>query len=227
VGLRYSTEVEPIFVGFDIDVQAGEVIGITGVNGSGKSSLLKLINGLYRPQTGTIRIDDVNIRQLEAIELRNYIAYLPQIPSFFEGTIKENLLLVNPLATDEEIDNALIQATAMDEIEELEHGLETVIYGNNPSLPSGFIYTLNLARIFLKKSNIILLDELPNSSLNEDAGAAYKKLISGSKAQNKTVFFISQRDDYIKLADRVIVLRSGLRPTIMKSEEFINKYGQY
>jgi ABC-type bacteriocin/lantibiotic exporter with double-glycine peptidase domain len=227
VGLRYSTEVEPIFVGLDIDVQAGEVIGITGVNGSGKSSLLKLINGLYRPQTGTIRIDDVNIRQLEPIELRNYIAYLPQMPSFFEGTIKENLLLVNPLATDEEIDDALIQATAMDEIKELEHGLETVIYGNNPSLPSGFIYTLNLARIFLKKSNIILLDELPNASLNEDAGSAYKKLISGAKAQNKTVFFVSQRDDYIKLADRVIVLRSGLRPTIMKSEEFINKYGQY
>jgi len=227
VGLRYSTEVEPIFVGLDIDVQPGEVIGITGVNGSGKSSLLKLINGLYRPQTGTIRIDDTNIRQLEVIELRNYIAYLPQMPNFFEGTIKENLLLVNPLATDEEINNALIQATAMDEIEELEHGLETVIYGNNPSLPSGFIYTLNLARVFLKKSNIILLDELPNASLNEDAGSAYKKLISDSKAQNKTVFFVSQRDDYIKLADRVIVLRSGGRPTIMKSDEFINKYGQY
>jgi ABC-type protease/lipase transport system fused ATPase/permease subunit len=102
-----------------------------------------------------------------------------------------------------------------------------VIYGNNPSLPSGFIYTLNLARVFLKNSNIILLDELPNASLNEDAGSAYKKLISDSKEQKKTVFFVSQRDDYIKLADRVIVLRSGLRPTIMTSEEFINKYGQY
>jgi len=226
VGLRYSLEVEPIFVGLDLDVQPGEVIGITGVNGSGKSSLLKLISGLYRPQTGTIRIDNTNIRQLEAIELRNYIAYLPQMPNFFEGTIKENLLLANPLATDEEINNALIQATAMDEIKELEQGLETIIYGNNPSLPSGFIYTLNLARVFLKKSNIILLDELPNASLNEDAGSAYKKLISDSKVQNKTVFFVSQRDDYIKLADRVIVLRSGARPTIMKSDDFINKYGQ-
>lgn len=227
VGLRYSTEVEPIFVGLDIDVQPGEIIGITGVNGSGKSSLLKLINGLYRPQTGTIRVDDINIRQLEAIELRNYIAYLPQMPNFFEGTIKENLLLVNPLATDKEISEALIQSSAMDKVEGLENGLETIIYGNNPSLPSGLIYTLNLARVFLKKSNIILLDELPNASLNEEAGSAYKKLISSSKAQNKTVFFVSQRDDYIKLADRVIVLRSGGRPTIMRSEEFINQYGQY
>ncbi len=225
IGLRYSTEVEPIFVGLDIDVEAGEIIAITGGNGSGKSSLLKLLNGLYRPQTGTIRIDGTNIKQLEPIELRNYIAYLPQIPNFFEGTIKENLLLVNPLATDEEINQALVDATAMDEIESLENGIETVIRGNNPALPSGFIYTLNLARVFLKaKSNFVLLDELPNASLNEDAGIAYKNLITSAKGK-RTIFFVSQRDDFIKLADRVIVLHPGNRPSILKSEEFINKYG--
>lgn len=187
VGLRYSTDVEPVFVGLDIDVQPGEIIAITGVNGSGKSSLLKLINGLYRPQTGTIRIDDTNIKQMEPIELRNYIAYMPQMPSFFEGSIKDNLLLVNPLATDEELATALTNATAMDEIEALEKGIETIIQGNNPSLPSGFIYTLNLARVYLKKSNIMLLDELPNASLNEDAGMAYKNLIAN--ARGKRLYF--------------------------------------
>ncbi|MDA9163258.1 ATP-binding cassette domain-containing protein [Rickettsiaceae bacterium] len=225
IGLRYSTEIEPIFVGLDIEIEPGEVIAITGGNGSGKSSLLKILNGLYRPQTGTVRIDATNIKQLEPIELRNYIAYLPQIPNFFEGTIKENLLLVNPLATDAEINQALIDATAMDEIESLKDGIETVIRGNNPALPSGFIYTLNLARVFLKaKSNFMLLDELPNASLNEDAGSAYKNLITSAKGK-KTTFFVSQRDDFIKLADRVIVLRPGNRPAILKSEEFINKYG--
>ncbi len=226
VGLRYSTEIEPIFVGLDIDVRPGEIIAVTGVNGSGKSSLLKLINGLYRPQTGTIRIDGTNIKQLEPIELRNYIAYLPQMPNFFKGTIKDNLLLVNPLATNKDIMTALEKATAMDEIEALEKGVETVIQGNNPSLPSGFIYTLNLARVYLKESNILLLDELPNASLNEDAGMAYRQLITDAKGK-KTVFFISQRDDYLKLADRVIVFRPGNRPAIMKSDEFINKYEQY
>jgi ABC-type bacteriocin/lantibiotic exporter with double-glycine peptidase domain len=96
-----------VFVGLDMDIKPGEIVAITGANGSGKSSLLKLINGLYRPQTGTITIDGVNIRQLEPIQLRSYIAYLPQIPGFFEGTIKENLLLVNPFASDEDLKEAL------------------------------------------------------------------------------------------------------------------------
>jgi ATP-binding cassette, subfamily C, bacterial LapB len=226
LGLRYSIDVEPLFVGLDIEIKPGEVIGITGVNGCGKTSLLKLINGLYTPQTGTIRIDGTNIKQLDPIELRRYINYLPQVPNFFEGTIKENLLLVNPLATDAEIMDALKKATALDELATLEDGINTVISANNPALPTGFIYTLNLARVFLKESNLLLLDELPNASLNEDVGAAYKKIISESKGK-KTVFFVSQRDDYLKFADQIIVFRPGNRPTIMKSDEFINKYGQF
>lgn len=228
VGLRYSTEVEPVFVGLDMDIKPGEIVAITGANGSGKSSLLKLINGLYRPQTGTINIDGVNIRQLEPIQLRSYIAYLPQIPSFFEGTIKENLLLVNPFASDEDLKEALIDAAAYETVKSLESGLDTIMYAANPSLPTGFVYNLNLARVFLKReSNLIMLDELPNSSLNEDAGVAYKKLIINAREKKKTLFFISQRDDYIKLADKVIVLHYGNRPVVMKSDEFINKYGKY
>lgn len=221
VGLRYSTEIEPVFVGLDIDVKPGEVIGITGINGSGKSSLLKLINGLYRPQTGTVRIDNINIKQMYPAEIRNYIAYLPQAPNFFTGTIKENLLLVNPLASDSDIEKALKHSTAKEEVENLKDGLNTVIYGNNPHLTSSLIYSLNLARVFLKKeSNIVLLDELPNSVLNMNAGGAYKKLLTEAKGK-RTVFFISQREDYLKLADRIILLKSGNRPLIMKSKEFI------
>ena len=85
-------------------------------------------------------------------------------------------------------------------------------------------YVLNLARAILKKSNIILLDELPNASLNEDIGLAYKKLIEDAKGK-KTVFFVSQRDDFIKIADKVIVLIPGTRPVVMTTDRFINQYG--
>lgn len=224
IGLRYSADVEPLFVGLDIDTKKGEVIAITGVNGSGKSSILKLINGLYRPQTGTIRIDEINIKQLEAIELRNYISYLPQVPNFFEGTIKENLLLTNPLASDSDIQEALIKARAYDEVMSLPKGLDTVIFGNNPTLPVGLVYNLNIARVFLKKGNLILLDEIPNASLNGPAGEAYRTIITQAKGK-KTVFFVSQRDDFIKLADKVIVLKHGTRPEVLKSDEFIKKFG--
>lgn len=224
VGLRYSTEVEPVFVAIDLDVKPGEIIAITGPNGAGKSSLLKLINGLYTPQTGNVRIDGINIKQMDSIEIRNYIAYLPQTPNFFEGTIKENLLLVNPLASDQDIKDALEKADAIDEINSLEDGLDTMIYGNNPHLPTGLIYVLNLARVYLKNSNIILLDELPNASLNEDLGESYKKIIKTSRGKN-TVFFITQRQDHLKLADRVVLLHPGNKPTIMGSEDFLKRYG--
>lgn len=225
VGLRYNLDMEPIFVGLDITLSAGEIIGITGANGTGKSSLLKLINGLYTPQTGMIKIDDTNIKQLDPIELRRYINYMPQRPDFFEGTIKENLLLVNPLANDQQLHTALKRATALEELATLEQGIDTVIRANDLSLPTGFIYKLNLARVFLRESNILLLDELPNSSLNEAVGSAYKQLIDEARGQ-KTVFFVSQKDEHLKLADRIIVLRPGDRPIIMKSNEFINKYRQ-
>ncbi|PCJ25060.1 MAG: hypothetical protein COA94_06800 [Rickettsiales bacterium] len=225
VGIRYSMDAEPLFVGLDLDIKAGEIIAITGTNGSGKSSLLKLINGLYRPQTGTVRIDGTNILQMEPIELRNYIAYLPQIPNFFHGSIKDNILLVNPLATEEDVVLALEKSGAMEMIKNLTHGIHTIIRANNPTLPNTFGYTLNLARVFLKSGNILLLDELPNSSLNEKVGKAYKQLIIDSRGK-KTVFFASQRDDFLKLADKVILFKPGNRPVTLKSNEFINKYGQ-
>lgn len=224
LGLRYSAEVEPLFVGLDLKAKKGEVVAITGVNGSGKSSVLKLINGLYRPQTGTIRIDDVNIKQQEPIELRNYITYMPQTPAIFQGTVKENILLTNPLASDEDIERAIHEAKCYEEITKLPNGLETVISSDDVDLPAGLEYSINLARVFLKDSNLLLLDELPNATLNGPVGEAYKNLITKNKGK-KTIFFISQRDDYIKLADKVVVLQQGNRPAIMKSEEFIKKYG--
>jgi ABC-type bacteriocin/lantibiotic exporter with double-glycine peptidase domain len=225
IGLRYTLEVEPIFVGLDIDVKPGEVVAITGSNGSGKSSLLKLINGLYQPQTGTIRIDGINIRQMDPLELRSYICYLPQVPNFFEGTIKENLLFANPLATDKEIMDSLEKATGLEELKNMEKGIETVISANNSSIPTSYTYILNLTRAILKKSNILLFDELPNASLNEEVGGAYKKIIQDAKGK-KTVFFVSQRDDFIKIADKVIVLTPGTKPAVMDTAKFINQYGK-
>lgn len=224
VGLRYSMEVEPIFVGLDVEAKPGEIVAITGANGSGKSSILKLIDGLYQPQTGTIKIDGMNIKQFDPIELRKYIRYLPQVPNFFEGTIRENLMLANPIVSEKDLLVALEKATGLNDLKTMEKGLDTLIYGNNAPIPNNYKYVLNLTRVFLKKGNILLLDELPNSSLNEEAGLAYRRLIEEAKGE-RTVFFVSQRDDFIKLADKVIVLKPGTRPMVLKPDQFINQYG--
>ncbi len=225
LGLRYSLEVEPIFVGLDLECKSGQIIAVTGPNGSGKTSVLKLVNGLYKPQTGTIHIDNMNIKQLDPIELRNYINYLPQTPSLFEGSIKDNLLLVHPLASDAEIIQALKDSNAYDEVQELSDGINTVVSGIDPDIPAGLIFSINLARVFLKKekSNIMLLDEMPNSILNSPVGESYKKLLQDNN-KKKTILFVSQRDDFIEFADKVIVLNPGNKPEVMTSKKFIEKY---
>jgi ABC-type bacteriocin/lantibiotic exporter with double-glycine peptidase domain len=225
LGLRYGIDTEPVFIGLDLEVKKGEIIAITGANGSGKSSFLKLINGLYQPQTGIINIDGINIKQMDPLELRSHIAYLPQSPNFFEGTIKENLLLANPLATDLDIQKVLEETNAIEYLKALKNGIDTMIYANNTPLPSGFIYILSLARVLLRtSSNILLLDELPNSALSGHAGTIYKKIINDARGK-KTVFFISQREDYIKFADKIVSLKAGNRPSIISKGDSIKKYG--
>lgn len=226
VGLRYSKDVEPIFVGLNLDIKAGEVVAITGGNGSGKTTILKLVNGLYSPQAGNIRIDGIDIRQLEPIELRHYISYLPQSPDFFEGTIRDNLRLANPLCTDDDIYKVLEKVNALENFESLENGLDTKISGNDSTLSSGLAYRLNMARVLLKDSNILLLDELPNASLNSSTGETYKNLIQTSKGL-RTTFFVTHRDDYLQMADKVIVLQAGKKPQVLEPSEVINKYGEF
>lgn len=226
VGLRYNKDNEPVFVGLDLNVSPGEIIAITGSNGSGKTTILSLINGLCRPQAGNIRIDGIDIRQLDPVELRRYISYMSQEPDFFYGTIRENLLFANPFHTDEEIYAVLEKIKVLKELQDLPDGLDTKIYSHNSSISSGLAYSLSLARIFLKPSNILLLDELPNSSLNSNIGVAYTNLILESRGKN-TVFFVTHRDDYIKLADKVVVLQAGSKPKVLKPDEVLSMYGEF
>lgn len=219
VGIRYTKDLDPIFLGLNLEASAGEMIAITGNNGTGKTTILKLIMGLYRPQAGMIYIDNVDIRQIDAIELRQYITYLPQIPEFFEGSIIDNLRLVAPTASNEMIKNALIRADLWEEINKLPKGINTLIGATNEDFYAGFAYKLNLARSYIKKSNIMLFDELPNSILNTNAGKMFKGTLNEYKGYH-TIFLVTQRNDYIKLADKVIMLDKQTRPQVVSPGEY-------
>ena len=175
---------------------------------------------------GSIQIDDANIQQFDPVELRSYISYMPQMPNFFEGSIKDNLKIMNMLASDKEIKQALIDSCSIDQIDELENGLDTMICGNHRPLEEGLKHSLNFARILLKDSNVVLLDELPNSLLNEGLGDSYKRFLENCRKKKKTVFFVNQRVDYLKLADRIIALRLSKTPLIIGKSEFSKKYGK-
>lgn len=221
VGLRYTKELEPIFAGMSFKIKPGSLAAITGANGSGKSTILKLINAIYQPQAGVIAIDGINIRQISPIDLRRHISYVSQKPNLFTGTIAENMRFSAPLATDEQIISTLKELDIYADIEKLEGGIYYKI-GNESSenIPNGLIYKLGVARALLKDSKIMLFDELPHSILNSHTGEKFKARLSSWRG-TKTVIFVTHREDYIAMADTLIRLDTNQRPMISSPQNII------
>ncbi|PCJ98096.1 MAG: hypothetical protein COA45_08055 [Zetaproteobacteria bacterium] len=221
VGLRYTRDNDPVFVGLSFIAKPGELIAITGGNGSGKSTVLKLINGLYHPQAGSIHIDGIDIRQLEPQHLRRHIAYVPQNPSVFHGSIADNLRFANPLATDKKIREILKQVDLWHYVDSLPHGMHTIISTHGETqLPTGLCYNLNLARAYIKDTPIILIDEMPSAFLNSESGQFFKNILKEWKGQ-KTIVMVTHREDYLMLSNRAILLRSGQSALVDTPENII------
>jgi ABC-type bacteriocin/lantibiotic exporter with double-glycine peptidase domain len=221
-GLRYSDEGDFVFENLSFDAKLGEIAVITGENGAGKSSLLKLIKGLYTAQNGSVQIDGFDIRQLDAPDLRRQIAYVPQNPDFFQGTILENLRIGNPLAGEEDIQRALQTADVWEDILTLPAGLNTIVgrYGHT-ALPSGFTARLSLARAYLHSAPILLIDELPNALLSGRTGKNLKDYLARMKGR-RTAIVVSYREDFMNLADKLILLRRGEMPITGPRDDIMN-----
>jgi ATP-binding cassette subfamily C protein/ATP-binding cassette subfamily C protein LapB len=209
VSLRYSPEADPALVGVNFDVNPGEVLALVGGNGSGKSTVLKLLLGMYIPQAGSIRIDQTDIRQVDPVELRQMMGYAPQTTQFFYGTIAQNLRLANPAATDEELERACALANVLDDIEALPKGFWTRIgEGKSGQLPSSFQQRLNLARCFVKSPKIMLFDE-PGNGLDFDADQVFMKTVSNLKEEGVCSFIVTHRPSHLKIADKILWLENG------------------
>ena len=164
ISIRFQAEMEPALLGITFNVKPGEVIAIIGRNGSGKSTLLKLMTNMYSPQSGAVSVDGVDIRQLDPIELRHAVGYVPQKCQLFYGTIEQNLRLANPIASDKDIADATELAGVYDDIMQLPHGFQTQLRDQSGMrIPPSLQQRLSLARAYLKKPKILLLDEPANS----------------------------------------------------------------
>ncbi len=227
VGLRYTRDTDPVFTGLSFDVNPGELVAITGVNGSGKSTILKLIGGLYKPQIGSVLIDGIDIRQMDPLKLRRHIAYVPQDPDVFTGTIAENIRFANPLASDDDLREAFRMTGGIEYIDRLPKGLYTMVGSGagvsfvnevTEKVPEIFYYHIGLARAYVKKAHIILFDELPYAFLNSPPGEKFRTILKEWKGSH-TIMFVTYREDYIDLADQVIVLRNDKKPFIGNAKQ--------
>ena len=205
---RYGARTEPALRGISIRSEPGELIAITGPSAAGKSTLLKIIAGLYVPQAGTVYIDDLDIRQFDVADIRQSIGYVPQKCQLFYGTIGQNLKLAHPTASIEEIEFALDRVGALDEVRQLPEGIHTRLSGlSERRLSSGLLKQISLARAFIKDAPIYLLDE-PGSDLDYRSDEHLIELLKSLKGR-ASVYLISHRPSHLRLADRVFYLNAG------------------
>lgn len=211
VGIRYSRDSGIIFFGLNAHIKAGEVIGVTGTAGSGKTSLLKLVQSVVQPHIGKVLIDGVNSQQLSAYDLRRQIATIPQLPHIFPGTVAENLRIVKPSASDEELWMVLEAVGSAQIVRSMPRGLQQSLKAKGRTIE--LIYRLAFARVILQDPSIVLVDELPGNLLNTGLGELLEQLIVQSN-DKRTILFVSQRMDHLRQANRIIHMQHGATPLV-------------
>jgi len=187
----------------------GETIAFVGPSGSGKTTLVKLLVGLYKPHEGTIYYNNIAADQIDFDELRNQIGFVTQDTQLFSGTIRENLLFVNPIATDEECLEVLDKAAAQSLMIRADKGLDTLIGESGVKVSGGEKQRLSIARALLRRPNLLVFDEATSSldSLTEEDITETIKEISTSK--HLITILIAHRLSTIMHADRIYVLEKG------------------
>ncbi len=209
------------------DVKVGETIAFVGPSGSGKSTLMKLLVGLYRPQQGKILYNGIDENSINFDQLRNQIGFVTQDTQLFSGTIKENLLFVNPEATDEVLMDALQKASCTNLIERAEKGLDTMIGEGGFKLSGGEKQRLSIARALIRKPKLLIFDEATSaldSLTEEDITNTVKQI---SSASDQVTILIAHRLSTIMHADRIYVLERGEVIETGNHESLVAEKGLY
>lgn len=202
-------QAESIYALQDINLQipANRMTAIVGRSGAGKSTLIDILMGLVQPEKGQVLIDGTSLDSDNVLSLRRSISYVPQDPFLFNTSIRENLLLIEPEATDEEIWEALEFAAAAEFVRRLPKGLDTVIGDRGIKLSGGERQRLVLARAILRKPSILILDEA-TSALDTENETKIQEVLDSLKG-TLTIIVVAHRMSTIRNADQVIVLDQG------------------
>ncbi len=208
-------------------VNKGETIAFVGPSGSGKTTLVKLLVGLYQPQSGNILYEDIDAKEINLDELREKIGFVTQDTQLFSGTIKENMLFVNPSATDEQIIDALHKASCHTLLNRVENGINSVIGEGGVKVSGGEKQRLSIARALLRNPDLLVFDEATSaldSLTEEDITQTIKDL---NKDNSAITILIAHRLSTIMHANKIFVLEQGKIIESGKHEELLTEKGLY
>jgi ATP-binding cassette subfamily B protein len=214
-----------IFAGLDLDIQAGQRVGLVGPSGGGKSTLFALVQRFYDIQSGRILIDGQDITHVTQQSLREAIGVVPQDISLFHRSLIENIRYARPEASDDEVWQAARLAHCGEFIAELPQGLDTVVGDRGVRLSGGQRQRIAIARAFLKDAPLLLLDEA-TSSLDGDSEELIREAL-GRLMHGRTVLAIAHRLSTVRNFDRILVLEKGCLVQDGSPEALLGRGGAY
>ena len=206
-GVRFGYGDKEVLHGIDLDIPSGKVTALVGPSGSGKSTIAKLVASLWDVGDGSITLGGVDLRELSSEDYNRQVAYVSQDSFLFNTTVRENIRMGRPGASDAEVEAVARDSGCYDFIMELEHGFDTVVGGSGAHLSGGERQRISIARAMMKDAPLLILDEATSYADPEN-----EALIQESVARlacGKTLLVIAHRLSTIVNADQIVVVKSG------------------
>lgn len=228
VTVKFPDTEQPQLRGVTFALKPGQTLGIVGSSGSGKTTLARVIAGALKPQAGAVRLDGAEFEAREGDELARWIGYLPQVPSLFAGSIKDNISRFSTaIGVDQEIADrsavkAAMAAGAHELILRLPNGYDTVLGPHGQGVSAGQAQRIALARALYNDPVLLVLDE-PNSNLDQEGEAALMQAILGAAARGAAVVIIAHRAGVLARVDRLLMMRDGVVQLEGPREEVLEK----
>ncbi len=216
---------QPVLSGLSVRIPAGQKVGVVGMSGAGKSTLAKLLLRFNDVGRGSVQIDGVDVRDMRQTDVRGSIAYVPQEPLLFHASIKENVLLALPDATDEQIRQALKQAHALDFVDKLPDGVDSIVGERGVKLSGGQKQRVAIARAVLRRAPIMILDEA-TSALDSESEQIIKDSFA-SILKGKTAIVIAHRLSTLSEMDRILVIEDGRCVEDGSHDKLLSRGGKY